>query len=161
MPTAPPKIIQLFLYLAGVLLLITAIAKLVSAGNTASIWQTTDPVFSISFRAVFWIVGIIELITAAICFVGKRLALQAVLVVWLSTSFLAYRLGLWWLDWHLPCPCLGSMAAALHIPPQIADIFLKIIFGYLLVGSYATLLWLWRQSKKAERRMQNEIVAFW
>ncbi len=26
---------------------------------------------------------------------------------------------------------------------------MKIILAYLLIGSYATLFWLWRQSKKA------------
>ena len=31
---------------------------------------------------------------------------------------------------------------ALHIPPQVADMAMKIILAYLLIGSYATLFWL-------------------
>jgi cbb3-type cytochrome oxidase subunit 3 len=36
----------------------------------------------------------------------------------------------------------------LHIPPQTADTAMKIILAYLLIGSYATLFWLWRQQKR-------------
>jgi cbb3-type cytochrome oxidase subunit 3 len=43
---------------------------------------------------------------------------------------------------------MGNLADALHIPPQIADTAMKIILAYLLIGSYATLFWLWRQKRK-------------
>jgi hypothetical protein len=42
---------------------------------------------------------------------------------------------------------LGRFADPLHIPPQIADTAMKIILMYLLLGGYATMLWLWRQHK--------------
>ncbi len=36
---------------------------------------------------------------------------------------------------------------------------MKIILAYLLIGSYATLFWLWRQrGKNAEVRMMNDEV---
>ena len=70
------------------------------------------------------------------------------LVVWLATSFLVYRIGLVWVGYKKPCPCLGNLTDALHIPPQTADTAMKIILAYLLIGSYATLFWLWRQRKK-------------
>jgi len=43
---------------------------------------------------------------------------------------------------------VGNLTDALHIPPQAADIAMKIILAYLFVGSYATLFWLWRQKRK-------------
>jgi hypothetical protein len=44
---------------------------------------------------------------------------------------------------------MGYFTDALHIPPQTADTVMKIILAYLLIGSYATLFWLWQQRKKA------------
>jgi hypothetical protein len=48
----------------------------------------------------------------------------------------------------LTCPCLGNLTDALHITPQTADTAMKIILTYLLIGSYASLFWLWRQRNK-------------
>jgi hypothetical protein len=35
---------------------------------------------------------------------------------------------------------------------------MKIILAYLLIGSYGTLFWLWRQHRNEEGRMKNEEV---
>ena len=142
------KRIRAFFFSSGMLLSITAIAKFVSAGGGAHILQTSDPIFFIPLHAVLWIVGLIELYIAMICFFGKRLSLQAGLVAWLATSFLLYRIGLVLVGYRKPCSCLGNLTDALHIPPQTADTAMKIILAYLLLGSYATLFWLWRQRKK-------------
>jgi hypothetical protein len=42
---------------------------------------------------------------------------------------------------------MGNLTDALHIPPQTADTAMKIILAYLLLGSYGTLFWLWRQKR--------------
>ena len=128
----------------------TATAKLGSASGSASILQTSDPVLFLSFRNVFWIVGIIELVVAHVCFFGKRVWLQVVLVAWLATSFLLYRFGLLWVGYQKPCSCLGkgNLTDALHITPQTVDTVMKIVLGYLLIGSYATLFWLWKEKQK-------------
>ena len=46
------------------------------------------------------------------------------------------------------CDVLGNLTDALHISPQTADTAMKIILGYLLVGSYGLLFWLWRQNRR-------------
>jgi hypothetical protein len=137
-----------FVCSAGVLLTITGTAKLISAGGNAQLLQSPDPVLSISFRQVFRVVGVLELILAAVCFFGKRVWLQAGFVAWLATCFVTYHVGLLWVGYHKPCSCLGNLTDALHIPPQAADTAMKIILGYLLIGSYATLFWLWKEKKK-------------
>jgi hypothetical protein len=38
---------------------------------------------------------------------------------------------------------------ALHIKPETADTAMKIILAYLLIGSYGSLFWLWRQRRRA------------
>jgi hypothetical protein len=141
--------VRYFLISAGILLLVTSVAKFISAGGSARILENPDPVFAISFRYVFWFVGAIETIIALVCFFDKRLGLQASLVAWLATSLLFYRFGSVLVGYHKPCNCLGNLTDALRISPQTADTTMKIILAYLLIGSYSTLFWLWRQRKRA------------
>jgi hypothetical protein len=143
------KTTWLFFYSSGVLLLMTAIAKLISSFGSSPILALPDPIFIIPFRWVFCIAGIVELAIAYVCFFDQRIGLKVGLVTWLATSFVAYRLGLMWLGYRKPCHCLGDVTDALHISPQTADTAMKIVLGYLLIGSYANLLWLWRQRKNA------------
>jgi hypothetical protein len=144
----PSRWIRLFIRSAGVLLIITATAKFVSTGGSARILQNPDPVLSIPFRHVFWFVGAIEIITAVVCLFGKSIRLQAGLVAWLATNFALYHLGLLLVGYQKPCSCLGNLTDVLHISPKVADTAMKIILAYLLIGSYATLFWLWKEKRK-------------
>jgi hypothetical protein len=128
-----------FVCSAGVLLFGTAIAKLLSAGGRAPILDQTDPFFSISFRHLFWIVGAIELAVALVCFFGQQPKIQMWLVAWLSTSFLVYRIGLVWIGYQRPCPCLGSLTDALRISSHLAGVIMGSLLGYLIAGSFAGL----------------------
>ena len=107
---------------------------------------------------VFRLVGLVELVIAGICLFGKGIKLRTSLLAWLASTFVAYRLDLGWIGYQKRCPCLGNLTDALHVSPQTADTAMKIILAYLLLGSYATLFWLWRQHRKAEGRMQNDEV---
>ncbi len=139
------KIARAFVYTAGAILLITAAAKFVSSFGSGKILMQTDPIFRLQFRYVFCFAGGLEMMVALICFLSNKVTMSASLVAWLATTFCAYRFGLWQIGWHRPCPCLGNLTDALHVLPQTADVILRIILGYLLVGSYATGLWLWLQ----------------
>jgi len=143
------KIIRAFMFSAGALLLVTAIAKFISAIGSARILQNSDPILYIPFREIFWIVGSLELLVSLICLFSGRIRLQSGLVACLSTNFALYRIGLRLVGWHRPCSCLGNLTDALHVPPQTADTAMKIILAYLLLGSYASLFWLWRQRRKS------------
>jgi hypothetical protein len=92
-------------------------------------------------------VGVMELVVAMLCFFSRSIQLAVSCVAWLATNFLLYRFGFAWMGYHKPCSCLGNLTDALHIPPQTADTAMKIILAYLLIGSYATLFWLWRQRR--------------
>ena len=143
-----PRLIRCFLIVSGILLLFTAVAKFISAYGNAHILQHPDAIFDISYRQVFWILGTFELIIALGCLFNRRLGLQAGLVAWLATAFVIYRVGLLWIGYHRPCSCLGNLTDALHILPQTADMAMKVILAYLLIGSYASMFWLWRQKRK-------------
>jgi hypothetical protein len=145
----PKLIINLFIFLSGLLLLATAAAKLVSASGHAGILRMTNPIFGISFRNVLWIVGFLELVVALICFLGKQQKLKIWLIAWLATCFLMYRVGSVVMYNSKFCPCLGNLTDALHISPQAADTTAKIILAYLLLGSYAAIFWTWWPTQKA------------
>jgi hypothetical protein len=134
-----------FIISAGAILAITGIAKVWSGLGTAKVLAVADPIIGVQFGHLMLVVGIAEIVVALICLFCKWHTLALGLVAWLATNFVVYRFGLIWVGYHKPCPCLGNLTDALHISPQTADTGMKIILGYLLLGSYASLFWLWRQ----------------
>ena len=137
-----------FIRTAAVILGITGVAKVWTAFAPTKVLAVADPFTGISFGHLMLTVGVLELIIAIICWFAKSLKLALVLIAWMATNFVVYRCGLLMIGWHKPCSCLGNLTDALHIPPQTADTAMKIILAYLLIGSYATLFWLWRQKRK-------------
>jgi hypothetical protein len=141
--------INWFCFSAGVILAVTGIAKIGSALEGPRIMTSTDPVFGLQLGHLMLAVGILELLVAGICMLKKSGMLRVVLIAWLATNLIMYRLTLWWMNTTPPCGCLGNLTDALHIPPQAADTAMKTILAYLLIGSYATLFWLWKEKRKA------------
>lgn len=88
-------------------------------------------------------------------FFSRHQRLATLLVAWLATNFLVYRLGLWWMGWHKPCGCMGSLTSALHLSEQAADNIMKGVLAYLLLGSYGLLVWQWRQRRGGQARLDN------
>lgn len=129
------RIIRCFITSAGTLLLITASAKLASSNGSAKLLDIHDAVLHISFRHLFQIAGIIELIISLICFFGANSLLQAKLLVWLSSVLLIYRIWLSVLGIHPVCGCLGTLTDAIHFPAEAADVWMKVVLGYLWTGS--------------------------
>lgn len=146
-----------FVIFAPVILVVAGLAKFASAFGQSKLLAVPDPLTGISFGHLMLAVGVLELVIASICLWSKSLKLKLVLIAWLATNFLIYRIGLWWIGWHKPCSCLGNLTDALHISPQTADTAMKIILAYLLIGSYASLFWLWRQRCKASASAPNPL----
>lgn len=142
------RIARGFLRSAGLLLFVTAAAKLISAVGSAYILRTLDPVLGIQFRADFWIAGSIEFLIALTCLFGGGIALRTGLVAWWSTNLILYRFALWGIGWHHSCPCLGNLTDAIHVSPQMADNLMKAVLAYLLIGSYGILFHLWWKNRK-------------
>ena len=137
---------QWFTLTAGVILAITGIAKVWSGLGSSKFLAVVDPIIGIKFGFLMLAVGVAEIVIAAVCFFSKRQTLALGLVAWMSTNFVVYRLGLWWMDWHRPCSCLGNLTDALHISPQTADNIMKVLLAYMLIGSYGLLIWQWKRS---------------
>ena len=127
---------------------VTGLAKAFSAISPARVLDTPDPLIGIPFRQLLLLVGLAELLVAFLCLFADKRRLSLLAVAWLSSNFLVYRLGLWFIGWHHPCACMGSLAGALHLSDQAADNIMKGVLAYLLVGSYGILLWEWRRGAK-------------
>ena len=128
-----------FILSAGAILALTGAAKVWSTFGTAKLLAVADPIVGITFGHLMLVVGMAEIVIALVCFFSKSQKLALGLVAWLTTNLLVYRIGLWWVGYHKPCSCLGNLTDALHISPETADTAMKIILGYLLLGSYGTL----------------------
>jgi hypothetical protein len=96
-------------------------------------------------------VGLCELLITFFCLFTDKRRLSLLAVTWISTNFLVYRLGLWFIGWHHPCACMGSLAGVLHLSDQTADNIMKGVLAYLLVGSYLLLFAQWRQARPNAR----------
>ena len=134
----------LFIKSAGVLLLLTALAKLFTVffSRPESIIDQHDPIFGIQFRHEFLSLGLLELAIACICLFKRPAQLQLGLIAWLGTCFAVYRLGLWSIGIHV-CPCLGNFSDAIHLSNGAANTITLGILVYLLIGSYTGLLIKW------------------
>jgi len=136
-----------FLKSTGVVLATTGLAKTFSAIGGARALDTADPVTGIPFRQLLLLAGLAELLVAFFCLFTDKRRLSLLAAAWLSTYFLVYRLGLWFIGWNHPCKCMGSLAGALHLSDQAADNIMKGVLAYLLIGSYGMLLWEWRRAR--------------
>jgi hypothetical protein len=141
------SILRGILITAGAILALAGFAKIWSGLGNSRFLAMVDPIIGIKFGQLMLAVGVAEIVIAAVCFFSKRQTLALGLVAWISTNFVVYRLGLWWMNWHRPCSCLGSLTDALHISPQTADNIMKVLLAYMLIGSYGLLVWQWHQSK--------------
>lgn len=148
-----------FLISAGAIFLVTGVAKIWSAFGSARILAEQDPLFGMHWGYLMLIAGISELLVAGIAVFAKFSKPATVLIVWLSTNLLAYRVGFWASGWRSPCSCLGNLTDAIHVSPQAADNFMKIVLAYLLIGSYGILFYQWwknRQSAFGTSEMGNQ-----
>lgn len=136
-----------FIVSASVILAITGLAKAWGAEGQSRILAVADPVTGISFGHLMLAVGVLELVVATTCLFAKSQFMKLWVIAWLATNFFVYRCGLWWMGWHRPCSCMGNLTDALHIRPEVADNIMKVVLGYLLIGSYGLLIWQWRLSK--------------
>jgi len=139
--------VRWFVRSAGVVLLLTGLAKLWSAMGEARVLGVQGPLFGLTFRQLMLGVGLAEVVVAGVCLVGHRERLSCVLVGWLSGNFALYRLGLWWLGWKGSCGCLGRMTHALGVSPAAANLLMKGVLAYLLIGTVAGM---WGSNRKRE-----------
>jgi hypothetical protein len=141
------KLADRFVKIAGIILAITSFAKFVSASGTHKVLNVVDPVSGFTFRHLMSLAGVVELAIALYCIFSKNSIRATVLIAWVATGLIAYRVSLWWVDWKSPCLCFGNLTDALNISPETADAVAKILLTFLTVASYLILFYNWKQKK--------------
>jgi hypothetical protein len=131
----PSKFSAHFLFWAGTTLAFTGLVKVASALGDALVLRALDPLFGVTFRALFLGVGLLESVIALLCLFCRRRVIQLLLVNWVAMMFLIYRIGLAWVGFHGTCHCLGNFTSAMHISQQTADFASKGVLAFLLIGS--------------------------
>jgi len=92
-----------------------------------------------------FVAGILELGVASHPLFSKKRIVTVTLVAWLASIFALYRIGVFLVGLNIPCPCLGGFTDAIHLRKEIADKIMKMVLGYLLMGSYGILWWSQKQ----------------
>jgi hypothetical protein len=133
-----------FTRLSSGILLVTAVAKLLSTASDAPIMDYPDPLLGVSNRHALCIVAAIELVIVAFLFSKVAAPLKYLSTAWLGGSFLLYRMALAILKPGTPCKCLGTMTAKLHVDDRMAGLMLTLISCYLVAGG----LWLFAGSRR-------------
>lgn len=128
-----------FIYISGVILVVTGFAKLFTLTGDTTLLAVRDPIFGAEFRHLMFAVGFVELLIAGGCFFGKRDWVTVMMIVSISSGFLAYRVGIYLIDWQRPCGCLGNLTDVLGISPPAGDWIAGGLLGFLLMGSYVSL----------------------
>ncbi len=108
-------LVEWFILTAGGVLAVTGVAKIWTGLGDSKFLAVVDPIIGVKFGPLMLAVGMAEIAVGLVCCLSKRQTLALGLVAWLATNFLVYRLGLWWMDWHRPCNCLGNHRRASHL----------------------------------------------
>ena len=129
------KFIHAFINSAGALLLAAASALFISNWANADLVEPRDPIFIISMRHLFWVLGGITLAIALACLFGKPGSLQLMLILWFSANMLLYRLGLVFMHIYGGFRgFLNSPAVSFEISASLANAVLYASIFYLLIG---------------------------
>lgn len=135
-----------FYKFAGALLLLTALAKLYSSGGSAKILQVQDQLFHLGYRPVLILAALVEIPVAVFLLKSRSDLRRSLVLLWLSSNFIAYRLGNYLLGIHT-CPCLGQLADRLPLPRGLVDIFLVVLVLWWFAGSLGSFWRLWASER--------------
>jgi len=136
-----------FIFSAGIVMLITSYAKVITAIGSDQILHEADPIFKLHYRSLLLIIGGLEFIIGLLALFERKWGWSAIAIVWIASCFGIYRVGLSWVGWHKPCSCLGTITDTIHLSPNTVEWILRAVIAYLALGSLFALSWIWCQGK--------------
>jgi hypothetical protein len=131
-------------YVAGSLLIlaVTAVAKGIGASGDARILSHAEPLLGLfTNRQAMLLAVVFEVLIIGLVVRERELIPKAAFIAWIGTIFLTYRVGLWSIGYKGSCGCLGNVTDTLGVAPATADLVTGAMLAYLLIGSYAILVW--------------------
>jgi hypothetical protein len=132
-----PLIVKWFVRSVAVILFITAAAKCFSVYKSGGSIITMDPLFTfIRTDVLLVLVALLETGCAVSLCLMKKQRLQLLLIIWLSTLFLFYRIGLLAVGYTGPCNCLGKPQSWLYFPFfKSLNTIMEWVLAYMLILS--------------------------
>lgn len=140
-----------YIYMTGVILLVTAAIKWFGAATGAPVLDWHDPLLPLSNRETFVLAGAMELGLSAYLFLGEQRGMKIMSIAWLAGIYLTYRLGLWWAGVPDLCNCLGNLSGWFPVSPLTLDWIAWSLLGWLLIGSLLILMTGWLHRWKTNR----------
>jgi hypothetical protein len=135
--------VRAFRLASGALLLGMACAVAVSqwAGSNPDVVYTREPVFSLRVSTLWWIACGACAGAGLVCLFGQRGKLALGLVAWLAVNFEVYQAGLLWNGSPNLHGYLGEVSSAFGLSLGLLNAGINVVWGGLLLGSLALLLW--------------------
>ena len=134
-------IIRCFLRSAMVIFGLTGAIKLLSVMiGPAKLMGAPEGLFPyVSLGQIYLFAGLLELSVFWTLTRMHNPTYKLMLVAWLSSAFVAYRLLRLWAGAAGPCACLGNASEWLNLKPPTMEFYLKIVLGHLAFSSYLLL----------------------
>jgi hypothetical protein len=140
--SAGEKLAWWFFASALLILALTALSKGIGASGDVRILSHPDPLLSLlTNRQTMLLAVVLEVAIVGLVLREREIVRKAAFIAWISTVFLAYRIGLWSTGNTASCGCLGNVTDTLGIAPTTADLVSGAMLAYMLIGSYAILIW--------------------
>jgi hypothetical protein len=141
-----------YLKTVAVLLLLTGMAKLISAIQKVAALGLSDPLIRfLSFKQISIVAGIVEIAVALYIFKSSNVIRQLEMVAWLSLLFIAYHVGLYLIQFHGVCPCLGNANSWLKLSDNSINNLTLGLLAYFSIGSILMLGIGWFQIQRQNR----------
>jgi len=132
-----------------IILVLTAAAKLIGATGNAHLLDLPDPLFGFSSRTMMLLAAGVEVGLAVSILICGWSVPTVLASLWFSSILVIYRVALAVIAPSAPCPCLGTLTEQLHLSPTTASVFMSIVLGYILAGSFVGLARLHRAKAMA------------
>jgi hypothetical protein len=131
--------------------LLAALATMLAISNFAGagLVQPHDPLFALSLRTLFWIVGggSVAVMCGAIFLRSARFKL--LLILWFTANLLVYGIVARWQGGHNLRGYLGSVAHTFDLSALLVNQLTCLLFVFLFIASAALLLWNWLAKPEA------------
>jgi len=144
------KWIRYFILSAGSALLAASLERFVVCASGAPALGLAEPMLGMALRYAVLVVGGFELTVALICLFGKQVGLQLGWLAWLATNYAIYWIGLYTIRIQPQATCIGSLTDPLFLSRGTPGFITAFLPVYLLLGSYAAVVWLWLEGRRAK-----------
>jgi hypothetical protein len=132
--------IKKFVAVSALILAGAGLLKLISASQEVASLTLPSFFLVLSNRQMMLLAGMIELLCVLYISLGKDLDNKVLLIAWLSSCFLVYRLGLLWTKFPTPCHCLGNALDWLPLDKKLVDSAMGLLVVMMICVSYSLII---------------------